>query len=196
MITLDLRFAEGFLDAREWGMMQPFVTEVHQRLLDKDVPGGEFLGWLHLPTRTLATGIGDILEAAQEIRETADALVVIGIGGSYLGARAAFEWCRPEHWNQLSAAQRQAPELYFAGNHLSAAYLSSLLQVLEGKRVALNVVSKSGTTTEPAVAFRILRDWLIRQVGPAEARKRIYATTDHAGGRCARWRTAKAIGHS
>ncbi|WDL95885.1 glucose-6-phosphate isomerase [Alicyclobacillus sp. ALC3] len=135
-----------------------------------------------LDTTPSATVLDRVLEAGADIRSRAEALVVIGIGGSYLGARAAFDWCKSAYYNQLPREQRGGPELYFAGNHLSATELRDLMAVLEGKYVVLNVISKSGGTTEPAVAFRVLRDWLVNQVGPQEAKRRIYATTDAAKG--------------
>lgn len=225
-IDVDLQLTQDFLDPADW--QTPSVwADLHARLLRGDVPGGEYLGWLHWPSRilgdfdhvagvsasssassstpssrpsstpssrlagtsTMASAraattsvLSSVLEAAEEIRQSADALVVIGIGGSYLGARAAFDWCKSTYYNALPAAERGGPELYFAGNHLSETELRDLLHVLAGKRVAVNVISKSGGTTEPAVAFRVLREWLVEQVGPAEARKRIYATTDQAKG--------------
>jgi glucose-6-phosphate isomerase len=182
MIDLDLQFTSHYLKEEEWQGFQPFIENLHHRLHHGDVPGSDFLGWIHLPSQTLEAGLKDISEAAAEIQAQADALVVIGIGGSYLGARAAFEWCKPDYYNQLRAEGRGGPELYFAGNHLCGAAMQDLLRVLEGKRVCLNVISKSGTTTEPAVAFRILRAWLTKQVGEAEAAKRIYVTTDKARG--------------
>ena len=178
MIQLDLRFTEGYLKAHEWEYLQPTVTDIHQRLQTGQVPGTDFLGWLHLPSATLSQGIGVLLDAAAEVQRDADALVVIGIGGSYLGARAAFEWVQPEYYNQLPKDVRKGPELYFAGNHISGSALAQLMRILEGKRVYLNVISKSGTTTEPAVAFRVLRKWLIEKVGLETARKRIFVTTD------------------
>ncbi|QSO52246.1 glucose-6-phosphate isomerase [Alicyclobacillus curvatus] len=182
MIQFDLRFAKNFVASHELEQFQPVVDDAHRRLHSGQVPGADYLGWLHLPSEVLKSGYADLMSAATEIRENADALVVIGIGGSYLGARAAFEWAKPEYYNQLPRAVRSGPELYFAGNHLSASALNDLLRVLEGKQVYLNVISKSGTTTEPAVAFRILRAWLQQQVGPDEAKKRIYVTTDaHKG---------------
>lgn len=182
MIQLDLKFAEPFLVEQEWLNLQPFIDQAHHNLHAGTVPGNAFLGWLRLPSETLANGVEDIVAVADRIRASADALVVIGIGGSYLGARAAFEWVKPEHYNQLPAATRGGPELYFAGNHLSGQAMDQLLAVLAGKRVCLNVVSKSGTTTEPAVAFRVLRDWLIATHGAADAKRRIYCTTDKARG--------------
>lgn len=182
MVELDLQFTSDYLKQEEWQAFQPFIENLHNRLHQGDVPGSDFLGWIHLPSATLNHGLSDILDAAAAIRQQADAFVVIGIGGSYLGARAAFEWCKPDYYNQLNAEQRGGPELYFAGNHLCGAAMQDLLRVLEGKRVCLNVISKSGTTTEPAVAFRILRAWLTKQVGEEQAAKRIYVTTDVARG--------------
>lgn len=182
MIKLDLQFASSFLTDREWEYQQPFITDAVARLRKADVPGSDFLGWIHLASETLKQGVESIERAAARIREVSDAVVVIGIGGSYLGARAAFEWCKPEYYNQLPPTKRGGPEVYFAGNQLSAAAVQDLLQVLEGKRVSLNVISKSGTTTEPAVAFRLLRQWLTEQLGETEADKRIYVTTDQHKG--------------
>ncbi|MCL6600505.1 MAG: glucose-6-phosphate isomerase [Alicyclobacillus macrosporangiidus] len=193
MVELDLRFAEGAVAESEWRQLQPFVSDIHRRLHAGDVPGADFLGWLHLPSETLTGGIDPLLTAAAAIQEQADALVVVGIGGSYLGARAALEWCLPEYFNQLPRAVRGGPEVYFAGNHLSAPALADLLRVLAGKRVCINVISKSGTTTEPAVAFRVLRAWLEQQVGPEEARRRIYVTTDRARGALRRFAEAEGL---
>jgi glucose-6-phosphate isomerase len=182
MIQLDLQFARTFVSDDEISQFQPVVQSAHQRLHNGEVPGSDYLGWLHLPSQVLQNGNRDLLDAATEIRENADALVVIGIGGSYLGARAALEWLKPDYYNQLPRALRGGPELYFAGNHLSGPALNQLLRVLEGKRVFLNVISKSGTTTEPAAAFRILRAWLQKKVGTDQAKKQIYVTTDaHKG---------------
>lgn len=182
MIQLDLQFTKGFLQDEEWLNLAPMVRDIHARLHKGDVPGKSYLGWLHLPSETLNKGLVELLEAAEHIRNDADVLVVIGIGGSYLGTRAAFEWLKPAYYNQLPREVRKAPEIYFAGNHLSGSALHQLLKVLEGKRVYINVISKSGTTTEPAVAFRVLRQWLIERVGVEEARKRIFVTTDGARG--------------
>ncbi|MCL6516312.1 glucose-6-phosphate isomerase [Alicyclobacillus sp.] len=193
MVELDLRFAQQAVPEAEWRQLQPFVSDIHRRLHAGEVPGADFLGWLHLPSRTLADGIQPLLDAAAAIQEQADALVVVGIGGSYLGARAALEWCLPEYFNQLPRSVRGGPEVYFAGNHLSAPGLQDLLRVLEGKRVCLNVISKSGTTTEPAVAFRVLRTWLEERVGAQEARRRIWVTTDASRGALRRFAEAEGL---
>ncbi|QQE77776.1 glucose-6-phosphate isomerase [Alicyclobacillus sp. SO9] len=182
MVTLDLSFAHLELHDDEWIQLQPYINTAHQQLHKKETPGSDFLGWLHLPSQTLDRGLDNLLEVAAEVREHADALVVVGIGGSYLGARAAFEWVQPPYYNQLSREKRGGPEIYFAGNQLSGQAMEDLLQVLEGKRVYLNVISKSGTTTEPAVAFRVLRNWLVRQSGEDAAKKQILATTDKSKG--------------
>ena len=182
MVSLQLDFVKGFLQDHEMDQAQPFIASIHQQLHEGTAPGSDFLGWLRLPSETLRRGVEPILSAAAAIQEQADALVVIGIGGSYLGARAAFEWLKPDYYNQLTRSVRGGPELYFVGNHISSDAVQDLLRVLEGKRVAINVISKSGTTTEPAIGFRLLRDFLIRQVGETEAKKRIYATTDQSKG--------------
>ncbi len=182
MVSLDLSYVSSFLREDQVEQAQELVSTVHAQLHAGTAPGSDFLGWLHLPERTLERGVNDLLDAAAAIREQADALVVIGIGGSYLGARAAFEWVKPAYYNQLPLAERGGPELYFVGHHISADEVHDLLRVLANKRIALNVISKSGTTTEPAIAFRLLRAHLVAQVGEEEAAKRIYATTDKSRG--------------
>lgn len=182
MVQVDLTFTQSFLSQAELHALQPTITAADAKLRQRAVPGADYLGWLDLATRTVAGGTTTIRAAAKAIQDEADALVVIGIGGSYLGVRAAYEWLKPAYYNQLPRAVRGGPELYFAGNHISAAALEDLLRVLAGKRVYLNVISKSGTTTEPAIAFRILRAWLVEQVGELEAKQRIYVTTDASAG--------------
>jgi glucose-6-phosphate isomerase len=182
VIVLDRTHTTGFLDDEELTSAAPVVSTLHQHLVERRVPGADYLGWLDLASRTLAAGVADIEEAAQRIRDRADALVVIGIGGSYLGARAGCEWLKPAYYNQLPKAQRGGPEIYFFGNHISADAASDLLDVLQGKQVYVNVISKSGTTTEPAIGFRVLRAWMQQTYGEAETRQRIVATTDAAKG--------------
>ncbi|MFB5192516.1 glucose-6-phosphate isomerase [Alicyclobacillus fastidiosus] len=182
MLKLDLTYTDGFLGEEEISNAQSVVNALHDDLQQKRTPGADFLGWLDLASRTLKEGLADILETAKEIREKADALVVVGIGGSYLGARAAYEWVKPEYYNQLSKEQRGGPEIYFLGNHISADAVADLLAVLKGKQVYVNVISKSGTTTEPAIGFRLIRQWLIEQYGEQETKSRIVATTDASKG--------------
>ncbi|QGG46205.1 glucose-6-phosphate isomerase [Heliorestis convoluta] len=158
------------------------VLQAHRSLHERTGAGSEFTGWLTLPEQYDRAEFLRIEEAAKRIQSSSDALVVIGIGGSYLGAKATIEMLTHPFHNQLPSTQRKGVEIYFAGHHLSSTYLSQLLQHLEGKEVSLNVISKSGTTTEPAIAFRFLRRWMEKKYGPEEARKRIYATTDSRKG--------------
>lgn len=162
--------------------MAPRVAEAHRLLHSRSGPGSQFLGWLDLPERYDREEYGRIKEAAARIREQADVLVVIGIGGSYLGARAAIEALSHSFHNQLPKERRQGAAVYFAGHHISAVQLTHLLELLEGKEIAVNVISKSGTTTEPALAFRIFRSLLEKRYGKEGARRRIYATTDRERG--------------
>ncbi|MDH7514755.1 MAG: glucose-6-phosphate isomerase [Bacteroidota bacterium] len=148
-------------------------AEARRRLIDRSGPGRGFLGWLDLP-ETIESHVSDIVETAGRLREETDVLVVIGIGGSYLGARAVIEAC--------GGGTRGFPRIRYAGHHLSGKYLASLLDELEGRRVTVNVISKSGTTTEPAIAFRVLKQWMENRYGRREAAKRIIVTTDPSKG--------------
>ncbi|WP_077845154.1 glucose-6-phosphate isomerase, partial [Clostridium beijerinckii] len=140
------------------------------------------LGWVDLPVNYDKEEFARIKKAAEKIKSDSDVLIVIGIGGSYLGARAAIEMLTNNFHNVLGSDKRKVPQIFFAGNNISSTYMAELLQVIEGKDVSLNVISKSGTTTEPAIAFRILKSYLEKKYGVEEARKRIYATTDKARG--------------
>jgi len=158
------------------------VRAAHRMLHERTGPGHEFTGWLDLPLRYDRDEFRRIQEAAARIRSDSDALVVIGIGGSYLGARATVEALGHAFHNLLPRERRGAPQIFFAGTDLSPRYLKELFDVLEGREVSVNVVSKSGTTTEPAIAFRLFRSWMERRYGKEGARRRIYATTDRARG--------------
>jgi len=140
--------------------------------------GNDFLGWVDLPNNYDKEEFARIKKAAEKIKSDSDVLVVIGIGGSYLGARAAIECLGHSFRNNLNKEERKTPEIYFAGNNISSTYLIDLLDVIKDKDVSLNVISKSGTTTEPAIAFRVLKEFLENKYGKDEAAKRIYATTD------------------
>jgi len=181
-IRFDYSKAFPFLKPEEVAYLEPAVRTAHELLHRRAGPGHEFLGWIELPLNYDREEFARIKNAAARIRQNSDALVVIGIGGSYLGARAAIEALRHSFYNQLPKDRRQAPEIYFAGNNLSATYLAHLFDVLEGKEVSINVISKSGTTTEPAIAFRIFRDYMEKRYGKDGARKRIFATTDRIRG--------------
>ena len=178
-ISLETQYTKGFIDAEDWENIQPRVTEAHELLHSRRGAGSEFLGWLSLPTDYDRHEFERIREAAQRIRETSDALIVIGIGGSYLGARAAVEFLKTSFYNSI---EKTTPDIYFVGNSLSAFDIQETLRLCAGKRISINVISKSGTTVEPGIAFRIFRDHLIRMVGPEEARKRIYVTADRSKG--------------
>lgn len=181
-IRFDLSHASPLLGAHDLETMAPRVETAHRMLHEPSGPGSEFTGWVDLPARYDRDEYRRIKEAAARIREQAEALVVIGIGGSYLGARAAIEALGHTFHNALPREKRGGVEIYFAGHNISPVYLTHLLQLLEGKEIAVNVISKSGTTTEPALAFRIFRSLLEERYGKEGARRRIYATTDRARG--------------
>ncbi len=170
--------ALDFFDKEEVDTLQPYVDVAHEMLHEKTGPGKDFLGWIDLPNNYDKEEFARIKKAAQKIQSDSDVLVVIGIGGSYLGARAAIECLGHSFRNSLSKEDRKAPEVYFAGNNISSTYLMDLIEIIKDKDVSLNVISKSGTTTEPAIAFRVLKEFLENKYGKEEAAKRIYATTD------------------
>ena len=178
-VTLDTRYLDGFVRPHELGALQPQVAAAHEMLHAGTGLGNDFLGWLHLPTDYDKEEFARIQAAATRIRKDTDVFIVIGIGGSYLGARAAIEYLKSERYN---AKRKNTPDIYFTGNNISSTALCELLEICEGRRVSVNVISKSGTTTEPAIAFRVFRDYLERTVGAEGAKKRIYVTTDKARG--------------
>ena len=178
-VSLETRYLEGFVRAHEWGALQEQVSAAHEALHSGTGLGNDFLGWLSLPTDYDKAEFARIQAAAERIRQDTDIFIVIGIGGSYLGARAAIEFLKSPLYN---AKKKDTPDIYFAGNSISGTALKELLELCEGRRVSVNVISKSGTTTEPAIAFRVFRDYLERTVGHEEAKKRIYATTDRTKG--------------
>lgn len=182
MIRTDLSNTKGFLNDYETAMLAPAVQTAHAQLQGRKGPGSDFLGWLDLPAHYDKEEFARIRKAAARIRKDSDILVVVGIGGSYLGARAAIEMLTHSFANAANAKVRKAPQVIFAGNSISSTYLADLLDLLQGKDVSVNVISKSGTTTEPAVAFRVLKGWMERKYGRDGARARIYATTDKSRG--------------
>lgn len=181
-ISFDYSHAKSFFTEQELEYVQPQVQNAHQWLLNKTGPGSEFLGWMNLPQTYDQAEFTAIKAAAEQIRSDSEVLVVVGIGGSYLGARAAIEMLADPFYNVLPKANRPGPQIIFAGHHLSSTYMANLLAYLEDKEVSVNVISKSGTTTEPALAFRLLKELLERKYGKHGAQKRIYATTDKAKG--------------
>lgn len=181
-ISFDYSNALSFINENEITILSPFIKNAHQMLHNKTGPGSDFTGWVDLPQNYDKAEFARIKEAAGKIRSDSDALVVIGIGGSYLGARAAIEALSHTFYNLLPGDKRGTPEIYFVGNSISSTYISELFELLEGKEISVNVISKSGTTTEPAIAFRVFREYLENKYGKAGAAKRIYATTDRARG--------------
>lgn len=172
-------FAKDFLSQNDIIGLKEQVASAHSMIENKSGLGNDFLGWVDLPENYDKEEFGRIKLAAEKIRNDTDILIVIGIGGSYLGARAAIEFLHSPYYN---AVKTDGPEIYFAGNSISGAYLSDIIKLCEGKRVSVNIISKSGTTTEPAIAFRVFREMLETRYGEEEAAKRIYCTTDKARG--------------
>lgn len=181
-IRFDYEKALSFFGEHELTYLKEPVKLAHEMVHNKTGAGNDFLGWVDLPTDYDKEEFARIQKSAEKIQSDSDILLVIGIGGSYLGARAALEMLNHSFYNELSKDQRKTPQVFFVGNSISAPYLNDLFDLLEGKDVSVNVISKSGTTTEPAIAFRIFRKFLEEKYGVEEARKRIYATTDKAKG--------------
>ncbi|MCD9024051.1 glucose-6-phosphate isomerase [Cohnella silvisoli] len=181
-IKFDYSKAIQFVGQHEIDNLAPAVKLAHEQLHNGTGAGSDYLGWINLPFDYDKQEFARIQNAAKQIQSDSEALVVIGIGGSYLGARAAIEFLQHSFYNTLSKEQRKSPQIFYAGNNISSTYVTHLLQALEGKDWSINVISKSGTTTEPAIAFRIFREALENKYGKEEARKRIYATTDKARG--------------
>ena len=175
-------YSKSGIDAGELGRMQALTMAAHTQLAQRSGAGNDFLGWLNLPTDYDKEEFARIKQAARRIQEKADVLVVIGIGGSYLGAKAVIDALNNYFYNWQSKEKRQTPQIVYAGNNISGSYLKQLVDFLEGKEVCLNVISKSGTTTEPAIAFRVLKNWMEEKYGKQEAASRIFATTDKARG--------------
>jgi glucose-6-phosphate isomerase len=167
-----------FFAQQELDNLQGFVQTAHDTLHQKVGAGNDYLGWIDLPENYDKEEFYRIKTSAEKIRQDSDILLVIGIGGSYLGARAALEMLNHSFQNLLSKEARKAPQIIFVGHHMSSTYINELFDVLENKDVSINVISKSGTTTEPAIAFRIFKKFLEDKYGTAEAKKRIFATTD------------------
>ncbi len=177
-VTLNAKYLEPFVHEGELQAILPQVEAAHRTIHEKSGPGNDFLGCLDLPVNYDREEFDRILKAAQKIRSHSQVLVVIGIGGSYLGARAAIELLHSQLYNNLG----DGPQIYFAGNSISPTYLNQVIRLCEGKDFSINVISKSGTTTEPALAFRIFRDLAIKKYGREGAKERIFCTTDKAKG--------------
>lgn len=181
-IQFDYSNALKFFEQHEIDYLQPAVTAAHEALHNGTGAGNEYLGWINLPRDYDKEEFTRIQKAAAKIKADSEVLIVIGIGGSYLGARAAIETLNHAFYNVLDKEKRQAPQVFFAGNSISSSYLQDLIDVIDGKDFSVNVISKSGTTTEPAIAFRVFKELLEKKYGKEEAKSRIYATTDKAKG--------------
>ena len=181
-ITFEYASAAPFVADHEVENMKKITMDAKELLVSKTGPGNDFLGWIDLPVNYDKEEFARIKKAAAKIQSDSEILLVIGIGGSYLGARAAIEFLRHGFYNMISKEQRKTPEIYFVGNSISSTYLKNLVDVIGDRDFSINMISKSGTTTEPAIAFRVLKEMMEKKYGKEEAAKRIYATTDKARG--------------
>ncbi len=181
-VTFDYSLASGVIRDDEVVQMKAAADAARETLEKKTGAGNDFLGWIDLPIDYDKEEFDRIKKSAEKIKSDSDVLIVIGIGGSYLGARAAIEFLRHGFYNSLDKSKRGTPEIYYAGNSISGTYLSQLIETIGDRDFSVNVISKSGTTTEPAIAFRIFKEMLENKYGKEEAAKRIYATTDRAKG--------------
>ncbi len=181
-ISFDYSNAKFMVSDDNLKAMSKRVLDAKEVLVSRTGAGNDFLGWLDLPINYDKEEFARIKKAAAKIQSDSEILIVIGIGGSYLGARAAIEALRHSFYNVIPKEQRKTPQIFFAGNNISSTYLEHLLEVVGDRDFSINIISKSGTTTEPAIAFRLFKRLLIEKYGEAEAAKRIYATTDKAKG--------------
>jgi len=181
-IKFDFTNTEFMASKEEVAAISERVVAAKKTLVEKSGEGNDFLGWIDLPIAYDKEEFDRIKKAAAKIQSDSEVLIVIGIGGSYLGARAAIEALGHSFFNSVSKDVRKAPEIYYCGNNISSTYISHLMDAVADKDFSVNVISKSGTTTEPAIAFRIFKKKLEEKYGKAEAAKRIYATTDKERG--------------
>ncbi len=181
-VSFDYSKAAKFISDSEITNMESIAANAKNTLVSKTGAGNDFLGWIDLPVDYDKEEFARIKEAAKKIQNDSGVLLVIGIGGSYLGARAAIEFLGHSFYNNLTKDQRKTPEIYYVGNSISSTYIKHLMDVVDGKDFSINMISKSGTTTEPAIAFRVFKKILEEKYGKEEAAKRIYATTDKEKG--------------
>ncbi len=181
-VTFDYSKAAPFIGENEVALMKKSTMDAKEVLVSKTGAGNDFLGWIDLPVNYDKEEFARIKKAATKIQSDSEVLLVIGIGGSYLGARAAIEFLRHSFYNVISKEERKTPEIYFVGNSISSTYIKHLMDVIGDRDFSINMISKSGTTTEPAIAFRVFKKMMEDKYGKAEAAKRIYATTDKSRG--------------
>ncbi|ASQ48235.1 glucose-6-phosphate isomerase [Leptotrichia sp. oral taxon 498] len=181
-LEFSYKFAKNFFDEKEITQLKPFVELANEVLVNKEGAGNDFLGWTTLPCDYDKEEFARIKKAAEKIKNNSEVLVVIGIGGSYLGAKAAIEFLSHSFYNNLPKEKRNTPEIYFAGTNMSGVYLKHLIEAIGDRDFSVNIISKSGTTTEPAIAFRVFKKLLEEKYGKEGAKERIFATTDKAKG--------------
>ena len=178
-LKLNLNYVGKYADKEKFDSMRSEVSAAHKMLTEGTGLGSDFLGWLDLPVNYDKNEFRRIKESAEKIKKDSEVLVVLGIGGSYLGARAVIEFIKSNNYNLL---KKDTPDIYFGGNTISSSAVAELMQLIDGRDFSINVISKSGTTTEPAIAFRIFKEILEKKYGKEEAAKRIYVTTDRQKG--------------
>ena len=178
-LKLECGYLKNFINEDEYSAIATQVKSAHELLESGKGPGNDFLGWTTLPTDYDKEEFARIKAAAERIKKNTEVFIVIGIGGSYLGARAAIEFLKSENYNAL---KKDTPDIYFAGNSISSSALMELVSICEGRDISINMISKSGTTTEPAIAFRVFREIIEKKYGKEEAKSRIFCTTDKARG--------------
>ncbi len=181
-VTFDYSKAAPFIKDHEVDSMKKLAEDAKELLVSKTGAGNDFLGWIDLPVDYDKDEFARIKKAAAKIQSDSEVLLVIGIGGSYLGARAAIEFLRHSFYNVVSKEIRKTPEIYFVGNSISSTYIRHLMDVIGDRDFSINMISKSGTTTEPAIAFRVFKEMMEKKYGKEEAARRIYATTDRVKG--------------
>lgn len=181
-LSLDLSKVQPYASLSELDKMEGLVKFAHDTVHEGTGAGNDFLGWLNLPVDYDKEEFARIQAAAKKIQSNSDVLIVIGIGGSYLGARAAIEMLTNNFYNMLPRDKRKAPKVFFVGNNISSTYITELFEAIEGVDVSVNVISKSGTTTEPAISFRLFKDFMEKKYGIEGARESIFATTDKERG--------------
>ena len=181
-VTFDYSKVASFISEHEVEYMKKLTADAKELLVSKEGAGNDFLGWIDLPVDYDKEEFSRIQKAAEKIQSDSEVLLVIGIGGSYLGARAAIEFLRHSFYNMVSKEVRKTPEIYYVGNSISSTYIRHLIDVIGDRDFSINMISKSGTSTEPAIAFRVFKELLEKKYGKEEAAKRIYATTDKARG--------------
>lgn len=182
MRDINLDYSNSFISEEEVENLGEYVHKAHDLLHDKKGPGNQFTGWVNYPENYDVDEYNRVKLVSEKIRANSQVFVVIGIGGSYLGGRACIEALTHSFYNNIDPKKRKGPEIYYVGNNVSSTYIVELLEAIEGKDLSLNVISKSGTTTEPAISFGIFKEYIEKMYGEKEAKNRIYVTTDREKG--------------